>query len=183
MNRNYTADEYRRLVESVRKAIPGISLTTDVIVGFSGETEDDFHETVRLLETVEFNALFAYKYSPREGTVSFTMPDDVSPETKEERLSAILTIANNISTQMNAWLIGTAHEVLIEKKEDKLCTARTGANTKVYFYSDDNGLVPGKFVNVKITECRITTLVGEVCPPRQHLRQSHDGSQEVAVTF
>jgi len=162
MNRKYTAADYSRLVSKLRAAVPDISLTTDIMVGFPGETEEDFQETVRLVEATGFNSLFAYKYSPREGTASFGLKDDIPPETKEERLDMILALANRISKQKNAGFIDTLQDVLVEKKEGRFCTSRTDTNTKVYFFTDDPDLAIGQFVQVKITECRITTLVGDV---------------------
>ncbi|MHB9155980.1 MAG: tRNA (N6-isopentenyl adenosine(37)-C2)-methylthiotransferase MiaB, partial [Endomicrobiales bacterium] len=162
MNRGYTVADYSRLARKLRDAVPGISLTTDIMVGFPGETEEDFRETMRLVEKNEFNSLFAYKYSPREGTASFALKDDVPPEAKEKRLSELLTLANTISARKNARLIDTVQEVLIEKREERFCTARTDVNTKTYFYTDDPLHVPGNFVRVKVKECRITTLVGVI---------------------
>ena len=161
MNRGYTVADYLLLVTGLRKAIPSISLTTDIMVGFPGETEKDFNETVKLIETVAFNALFAYKYSPREGTAAFAFSDDIPRETKEARLDKVLKAANGISSKMNEGLLGTVFEVLVEKKEGTLCTSRTEGNTKVYFNTENTGITAGSFVNVKITEGRVTTLVGE----------------------
>jgi tRNA-2-methylthio-N6-dimethylallyladenosine synthase len=161
MDRGYTVADFTRLAEKLRQAVPGISITTDLMVGFPGETEEDFQDTMGLVQRTGFNALFAYKYSPREGTASFSLKDDVPLEAKEKRLAELLSLAKEISTQKNARLLDTFQEVLIEQREERFCTARTDSNTKMYFYTDDPGHVPGTFVRAKITECRITTLAGE----------------------
>jgi len=162
MKRNYTADDYFQLVTKLRDAMPNISLTTDIIVGFPGETDKDFQQTLGLVETIGFNSLFTFKYSPRKGTASFAFPDNVPLKKKEERREIILALAEKISIQKNAGHMDMVHEVLVEKKKGRFCTARTDTNTKVYFFTDNPEIIVGKFVDVKIIECRITTLVGEV---------------------
>jgi tRNA-2-methylthio-N6-dimethylallyladenosine synthase len=162
MNRNYTAADYARLASRLRETLPSVALTTDIMAGFPGETDEDFRATLRLVETTGFDSLFAYKYSPREGTAAFALPDDISAELKETRCAEILSLAANISAQKNAALLHTLQEVLVEKREADLCTGRTGANTKVYFFSEDPEITAGSFADIRITECRITTLVGKV---------------------
>ena len=162
MNRKYTAADYFQLVTNLRSAIPDISLTTDIMVGFPGETDEDFQQTMRLVKAIGYNSLFAYKYSPREGTASFALHDDIPLKKKEERLEIILAVAEKISLQKNAQHMDAVLEVLVEKKKDRFCTGRTDTNRKVYFFSNDPKIIVGKFVHVKITECKITTLVGEV---------------------
>jgi len=162
MKRNYTAGNYLKMVTKLRVAMPDISMTTDIIVGFPGETEEDFQQTVVLVKAIGFNSLFAFKYSPREGTASFAFQDDVPLKKKEERLEIILAVAEKISIKKNARHMDMVQEVLVEKKKSRFCTARTDTNIKVYFFTDNPEIIVGKFVHVKIKECRITTLVGEV---------------------
>jgi tRNA-2-methylthio-N6-dimethylallyladenosine synthase len=115
MGRQYTADAYRSLVERLRAAIPGISLSTDVIVGFCGETEAQFERTLSLLETVGFDQVFAAAFSPRPGTPAARLPDDVPPADKRRRLNALLGLQERIGLwRYRAWL-GRTTEVLVEE--------------------------------------------------------------------
>jgi tRNA-2-methylthio-N6-dimethylallyladenosine synthase len=166
MNRKYTIAFYRALAEKVRARIPDISLTTDILIGFPGETEEDFQQTLDAINTIEFNALFAFKYSPRQGTASFAMTNTVSEEEIDKRLARVLEAADRISIQKNATLLNTVQQVLIEKTEDGMCTGRTRTNTKVFFPAPAPGSLNGRFAHITISQVKINTLVGactELC--------------------
>lgn len=162
MNRKYSASHYLGLVEKAGKSVPGISITTDVLVGFPGETGDDFEKTLSLIKQIEFNSLFAFKYSPRAGTASFGMPETVSGEEKEKRLQRVLEAAAAISVKKNAGLVGTPQEVLVEKAEGALCTGRTRSNLKVFFESTEGAGLVGSLVETEITGSKINTLIGKM---------------------
>lgn len=162
MNRKYTAAHYIGLVDKVRKRLPDISITTDILVGFPGETEEEFNKTLSLIERIGFNSLFAFKYSPREGTASFNIPETLSNEVKEKRHQRVLELATGISARKHAALEGTVQNVLVEKSEEGFCTGRTRSNLKVFFSAPEGKGMIGKFADVRIERTKINTLVGEI---------------------
>jgi tRNA-2-methylthio-N6-dimethylallyladenosine synthase len=162
MNRKYTAAHYLSLIDKIRKRLPGASLTTDVLIGFPGETEDEFDKTLSLIKQIEFNSLFAFKYSPRAGTASFAMPETVSEEEKEKRHQRVLELAVGISVKKHAELVGTVQNALVEKAEGTLFTGRTRSNLKVFFSAPEGSGLVGKLVDVEITRSKINTLIGEM---------------------
>lgn len=158
MNRGYTSKDYLNLIHKLRKSIPDISITTDILVGFPTETDSDFNKTLKLIKQADFDFLFAFKYSPREGTKSSKMKDSVSQSDKEARLAKVLEISNGISTGKNAKLVGTKQDVLVEEKRDLLYVGSTGNNKKVFFKASK--VKSGMIVNVKITDSKINSLIG-----------------------
>ena len=121
MNRTYTRDQYLNLVHKIKKVIPDVSLSTDIISGFPTETEDDHKKTLDLLQEIEFDGAYTFKYSPRENTKAWQMGDDVPEEVKNRRLSEIIDLQRNISLRRNTTMIGDTVEVLVEglsKKSD-----------------------------------------------------------------
>lgn len=162
MNRKYTSAHYLSLVENVRKHLPNISITTDILIGFPGETESEFKKTLSLIKKIKFNSLFAFKYSPREGTASFALPETVATEEKEKRHARVLELAEKISVKKNAAFVGSVQNVLVEKAEGGLCTGRTRSNLKVFFEAPKGKKLVGKGVDVKITRSKVNTLIGEM---------------------
>ena len=116
MHRKYTTEEYYSQCESLKNIVPGVSLTTDVIVGFPGETEVEFQETIAFVEKVGFSKIHVFPYSKRKGTVAAKMPNQVAPEVKEERTSTLLSVSQNLGAAYAKTLIGTELQVLIERK-------------------------------------------------------------------
>ena len=115
MRRGYNIGEYRELVKKMRRAIPDIALTTDIIAGFCGETEEDFQLTCELMEEIRYDSAFMFKYSPREGTYAHkSMPDDVPEALKGERLQKIIKIQERISDEVNTRAVGQRTQVLVE---------------------------------------------------------------------
>ncbi|MDR0595486.1 MAG: tRNA (N6-isopentenyl adenosine(37)-C2)-methylthiotransferase MiaB [Puniceicoccales bacterium] len=163
MRRPYTCACVLFIVEALRNCLPNISLTTDIIVGYPGEEEVDFQETVNLLSTVRFNMAFVFKYSPRAGTFSATLPDDVSDDEKDRRNKVLLDIVQKCSIEHNETMVGNEVEVLVEGKakrgENKLC-GYTKYGDKVIF--DGHDTLIGEFANVKITNYSTTVLCGEL---------------------
>jgi len=134
MRRGYTIAEYREKVELIRSLIPDAAITTDVIVGFCGETEAEFQETLRLLEEMRFDKVHVAAYSPRPGTIAARrMADDVPPEVKKARLHAVEELEERISTELNLRLQGTRQEVLVEGRRDGRWFGRTRGNKLVHF--------------------------------------------------
>jgi tRNA-2-methylthio-N6-dimethylallyladenosine synthase len=154
MRRLYTRQEYLQKIEGLRQAVPDIALSTDLIVGFPGEREDDFQETLSLLRQVRYDSIFAFKYSPRPLTPAATYPDQVSGETKTERIHAVLQLQDEISLEKNRQRVGTIEEVLIEEgpnpKMQSSATGRTRRNQLVHFSQES--FLPGEKVSALITE-------------------------------
>ncbi|NOY06122.1 MAG: tRNA (N6-isopentenyl adenosine(37)-C2)-methylthiotransferase MiaB [Chlorobi bacterium] len=163
MNRTYTADHYLRLVEKIRRAIPDVALSTDIIAGFPTETEEDHRMTVELMERVRFDGAFMFKYSPRENTRAYKMGDDVPDEVKGRRLQEIITVQRDVSYQINRQLIGSMQTILLEgpsKRSEKEWMGRTDTNKTVIISND--GYTAGEYVRVRIDSATSATLFGTV---------------------
>ncbi|MBI4429118.1 MAG: tRNA (N6-isopentenyl adenosine(37)-C2)-methylthiotransferase MiaB [Ignavibacteriales bacterium] len=161
MNRTYDLGHYLKLVERIKRAIPGVSLSTDIISGFPTETEDDHRMTLDLLRRVEYDGAFTFKYSPRENTKAWHMGDDIPDEVKAERLNEIIDLQREISLRKNRELVGKTVEVLIEdesKKSPKDFCGRTDTNKMVVF--SKNGSCVGQYVHVNIEKANSATLFG-----------------------
>ncbi|MGE5653372.1 MAG: MiaB/RimO family radical SAM methylthiotransferase, partial [Bacillota bacterium] len=162
MNRGYTREYYLELVEKIRRAVPGCSLTTDLIVGFPGETDDDFAETADLVQRVRYDNAFTFIYSPRTGTPAATMADQVPEEVKQERIQCLMKIQAGVSREINEQLVGRTLELLVEgesKTNPEILTGRTVTN-KVVNFPGDRSLI-GHLVDVKITGAQSWYLVGK----------------------
>ncbi len=163
MNRTYTIEQYLALVATIRAAIPGVALSTDIIAGFPGETDDDHRATIDTLMRVRYDGAFMFKYSPRENTKAWDMGDDVSEEVKVRRLTDIIEVQNTIATEINALLVGSTVEVLVEKvsaKSSDEWMGRTDNNKFVVF--PKAGAAIGDMVNVKIHKANSATLMGTI---------------------
>src|SRR5688500_892101 len=160
MRRTYDRDRYLRLVEKLRGAIPGLALGTDVIVGFPGETEDDFRQTLEVVEEVRYDSAFTFIYSPRHGTEAATLPEQVPDEVKHERLERLVDVVQRIAAERNAERVGAVEEVLVEgpsRTDPSLLRGRTRGNTTVNFAGAAR---PGELVDVLIEGSTSTTLRG-----------------------
>ena len=161
MNRHYTRDHYLDLIGKIKKVIPDINLSTDIISGFPTETEDDHKKTLALLEEVEFDSAYTFKYSPRENTKAWQMGDDVDEEVKNCRLSEIINLQRNISLERNTTMIGNTVKVLIEglsKKSINEFCGRTDTNKMVVF--PKNGDTVGDYIDIRIERVNSATLFG-----------------------
>jgi len=164
MSRKYNREQYLELVRKIRQAIPDVVLTTDIIVGFPGETEEQFAETMSLVREVEFDGAFTFIYSPREGTPAAAMADDVPMEVKKARLQRLNDLLAEIGLRRNERLRGQVVEVLVEgesKTDSRVLTGRTRTNKLVHFEGGPSLI--GTFVPVKITEPKTYFLKGELC--------------------
>lgn len=153
MSRKYTREHYLELVRKIKKAIPDAVLTTDIIVGFPGETEEQFEETVSLVREVGFDSAYTFVYSPREGTPAADMEDNVPLQTKKERLYRLNDVLNEYSKASNESLKGQTLEVLVEgesKNNANVLAGRSRSNKLVHFEGPKELI--GKFVQVKITD-------------------------------
>ena len=164
MNRVYRKDAYRSLVERIRAAVPDASLTTDLIVGFPGETEEDFGELLDFLREIRYDAAYTFLYSKRSGTPAATMEAQVEDSVKKERLHRLMEVQNEISLEKNAALKGTMQEVLAEgpsRTDEDVWTGRTGTN-KIVLWRKKGQETEGDIVRVRITQPQTWVLKGEL---------------------
>ena len=162
MNRGYSREWYLRIIEKLRAARPGIALTTDIIVGFPGETDEDFEQTVSLMREVRFDQAYIFKYSKRRDTPAAEMPDQVADEVKERRNQAALQILNDHLARDNQRLVGQTVEILVEGRSDKnprRMFGRTRTNKGVVF--DGNNRHRGQLLPLRIERATLTTLYGD----------------------
>jgi tRNA-2-methylthio-N6-dimethylallyladenosine synthase len=160
MRRGYTVEHYRRLIEEIRGKIPDIALSTDIIVGFPSETEEQFLNTYRLLEELRFDAVHVAAYSTREGTIAAReMTDDVPPEEKARRLGEVERLQEGIATEINSRLMGETVEVLVETKKKGKWQGRTRSDKLVFFGDAADRL--GQLVRVKIDKTSPWSLQGK----------------------
>jgi tRNA-2-methylthio-N6-dimethylallyladenosine synthase len=160
MRRTYDRDRYLRLADTLREAIPDLALGTDIIVGFPGETEADFDETLGIVEDVRFDSAFTFIYSPRAGTEAASMPDQVPDGAKHDRLERLVDVVQRIGGERNAQRVGLVEEVLVEgpsRTDATLLRGRTRRNTTVNFAGS---AAPGDLVDVRIDASTSTTLRG-----------------------
>jgi tRNA-2-methylthio-N6-dimethylallyladenosine synthase len=160
MRRTYSRERYLRLVAELRAAIPDLALTTDVIVGFPGETESDFAETLEVVEEVGFDGAFTFVYSPRAGTEAAAMSGQIPDEVKRERIERLVEVVQRVAAERNAARVGLVEEVLVEgpsRTDPQLLRGRTRRNTTVNFAGDAEA---GALVPVSIASATSTTLAG-----------------------
>lgn len=163
MNRHYDSAHYLDNVRKLRETMPDIALTTDIIVGFPGESDKDFDATLDILRSVRYDMIYSFIYSPRNGTPAAKMDNQISSEIKSQRMQRLLDLQNQISLEKNEELIGKTLRVLAEgrsKNDIDTFTGRTESNKLVHFEADDS--VIGKFVDIKITRAEPFNLRGEI---------------------
>ena len=162
MNRKYTIDEYKELFNKIKATIPNVAITTDIIVGFPGETDDDFQKTLDIVEYCKFDGAFTFIYSKREGTIAARMIDDTTLDVKKKRLQQLNKVVNKYSLESNKALLNKEVEVLVMGKSSK-------DKNKLYGYTDTMKLVNistnknsiGKIIKVKITDAKSFSLDGD----------------------
>ena len=163
MGRRYTKESYIELYNKIRNKVKNCSITTDIIVGFPGETKEDFEETLSLARECKFDSAFTFIYSPREGTPAAKMKDDVSLEEKEQRLHELNEVINKYALEENEKLVGKVVPVLIEgesQKDNSLVAGYTDTMKLVNVKADKSSI--GKIINVKITDAKTWSLDGEI---------------------
>jgi tRNA-2-methylthio-N6-dimethylallyladenosine synthase len=160
MRRTYSRERYLRLVDELRAVIPDLALTTDLIVGFPGETDEEFEETVSAVERVGYEAAFTFVYSPRQGTEAASLPDQISEEVKRERIERLIEVVQRGAEARNRERLGRVEEVLVEgpsRTDPAVLRGRTRRNTTVVFAGS---AAPGELVQVRIEDATSTTLRG-----------------------
>ena len=163
MGRRYTKESYIELYNKIRNKVKNCSITTDIIVGFPGETKEDFEETLSLARECKFDSAFTFIYSPREGTPASKMKDDVSLEEKEQRLHELNEVINKYALEANEKLVGKVVPVLIEgesQKDNSMVAGYTDTMKLVNVKADKSSI--GKIINVKITDAKTWSLDGEI---------------------
>ena len=163
MNRKYDIDYYKNIIKEIRNIIDNIAITTDIMVGFPGETEDDFMDTLRVFKELEFDEAYTFIYSNRENAIASLLPDQVPLQVKKERLWKLIDLQKKISAKINKKLEGEIFEVLVDKKSkrniENQFSGRTWTNKTVVFTGKQNLL--GQLVKVKIIKSTAWTLYGE----------------------
>ena len=163
MNRKYTKESYLALIERIKTALPDISLTTDIIVGFPGETEEDFLDTMDVIKKVKYENAYMFMYSIREGTPAATMGDQIPEDVKKSRLQRLMEVQNENAKECSLSYIGKTVKVLVEgtshRNKEKM-TGRISANKVVIFEGDSS--LKGTYVDVKIVSAKTWTLYGEL---------------------
>ena len=171
MRRGYTNKEYRELIDKIRSKIPNVTLNTDLIVGFCGETEEQFNRTLEMIDDIKFDKVHSAAYSTRVGTIADRkMVDDVPEETKKNRLLKINSLQESILTKINSKLIGKTQEILIEGTKNHTQFGRN-RNDKIVFITKNGSkesLTPGKLINVKIEETSPWYLKGSAVELKSH---------------
>ena len=163
MNRGYTREEYLRLVETAREIVPGIALTTDIIVGFPGESEEDYAQTLSLVRKVGYDAAFTFVYSPRKGTKAAEFPEQVPEQIKQQRIVGLIELQSELTYKSNLRYVGKKELILVEdvsKKDEQSICGRTDSGKMVNFKGPKEKI--GSFVPVEILEAKRTTLLGRM---------------------
>jgi tRNA-2-methylthio-N6-dimethylallyladenosine synthase len=164
MNRDYSVEHYLERITKIKKLLPGVSLSTDIISGFPTETEEDHKMTLELMQKVKYDGAFMFKYSPRENTKAWNMPDSIDNKIKTRRLNEIIELQHNISRQLNQDEIGKEYEILVEgesKKKKSEWQGRTDTN-KVVIFTYENTIKRGDFIKIKVLRSTSATLFGEL---------------------
>ncbi len=159
MNRRYTAEEFAEAVKLIREYFKDVILTADIIVGFPGETEEEFIETYNFLKEIKFYKIHVFKYSVREGTKAALFPNQVLPEIKEKRSKEIINLSNDIQQEYNRHYIGKTVKVLVEEMNDKSFMGHTKNYLYVEIINEKNN-IENKIIDVKIIDVKNDTLLG-----------------------
>ncbi len=159
MNRHYDRERYLSIIENIKKNLPGVGITSDIMVGFPGETEEDFEQTLDLVRKVRYSTAFTFIYSVRKGTVAEKM-EQIPYKVKRERIMRLIALQNEITKEESLSYLNNVYEILVEDvKDNKLC-GRTESGRLVSFDGDQSLI--GQFVNVKITSAKSASLFGEI---------------------
>ena len=163
MKRGHTVLEYKARIRRLRAVRPDLSVSSDFIVGFPGETDADFEATMALIDTVRFDHSFSFIYSPRPGTLAAELPDDVPMTVKQQRLARLQARISELAMEVSQAMIGSVQSILVERpsRKDPACLAGRTSNNRVVNFIGDAGLI-GKFVDVRITEALPNSLRGEL---------------------
>ncbi|MBQ8196202.1 MAG: tRNA (N6-isopentenyl adenosine(37)-C2)-methylthiotransferase MiaB, partial [Oscillospiraceae bacterium] len=163
MNRRYTAQKYMGIIERLKKSVPDVSITSDIIVGFPGETEEDFEATLRMMEEVKYDMVFSFIYSPRVGTPAAAMENQIPHSVSSERMNRLLKLQDSISLERNERFVGKVLRVLTEdvsKNNAEMMTGKADAPRPIHFKGDSSMI--GEYTNILITSADKYSLRGEI---------------------
>jgi tRNA-2-methylthio-N6-dimethylallyladenosine synthase len=163
MNRKYTREDYLKKIDKIKELLPNVAITTDIIVGFPGETEEDFEETIDLVKRVQFDSAYTFLYSIREGTIAAKMEDQIPDDVKHKRFQYLINTLNEMGLKHNQKLIGSIQRVLVEetsKNDDSVLSGRSESSKLVHVTADKSMI--GKIVDVKIENVTTFTLRGTI---------------------
>ena len=158
MNRHYTSDDYLSKINLIRKYMPDCGITTDIMVGFPGETEEDFNDTLKLVEQCKFFSAFTFIYSVRKNTVAEKMQNQIEEDIKHKRLERLIDLQNEISVNISKSFIGRIVNVLGENFDSGWVSGRTDCGKLITFRGTENDI--GEFIDVEITEAKLSSLIG-----------------------
>ena len=164
MNRRYSAEEYKMAVENIRKALPDVSITTDVIVGFPGETEEEFNETYKFLQDIKLTKTHVFKYSPRKGTKAADMPNQIDGKTKDERSKLLIELSNKNEHDFIEKFVGREMDILVEKELKDRPNIFEGY-TRNYIKVEIDCMaadITGKIVDIKIEKAEGEYAIGDL---------------------
>lgn len=163
MNRRYTREDYLKLIEKIRAKLPDVGITTDIMVGFPGESEKDFSDTLDLVRQAKFSSAFCFVYSRRKGTPAYSMPNQIPSDVKRSRITQLLACQNEVTKEISREMLGKRFEILVEGANDHykntMC-GRTESGRLVNFVGDENSI--GEFVTVEIEKAKSATLWGRI---------------------
>lgn len=158
MNRRYSAEEFKEVTKRLRAKFPNAALTTDIIVGFPGETDEEFNQTYEFLKDIAFYKMHIFKYSPRKGTKAAVMPNQIDGKIKEERSRKLIELSNENEYKYNQGYIGKEVEVLFEERDGEFIKGHTKNYVVVMFKTESDELV-NKIANVKVSEAKSDCLI------------------------
>ena len=163
MNRKYTREDYLKKIDKIKEMLPQLAISTDIIVGFPGETEEDFQQTIDLVKRVNYDSAYTFLYSIREGTIAAKMEDQIEDKIKHKRFQLLVDTLNEIGLNHNQKLIGTVQKVLVEdiSKNDKSVLSGRAESSKLVHFTGDRNLI-GKIVNIRIESVNTFTLKGSL---------------------
>ena len=159
MNRKYTKEHYLDLISMIRKYIPNAYISTDIIVGFPGETEEDFLDTYNLIKNVRYDGVFAFMFSRRSGTVADKMDNQIDEQTKKDRIHKLLDLSKSITKEKNIESVGQIFNVISVKNEDGICETTSDCGKTIFV---NKQLEVNKFFKIKITKYSANKLFGEL---------------------
>lgn len=162
MNRKYTREKYLKLIDEIKSKISDVELTTDIIVGFPGETEEDFQGTLDIMKRVEYMQIFGFIYSKRKGTVAEKMTDHIDTKTKKDRLSRLLEVKNEIINRRTQEMLGKTYEVLVESYDESKNILYGSLDSGKTISFEGTKACVGEFVNVKVVSVRKSVIYGEI---------------------
>jgi len=168
MHRGYTLDQYKTIVRKLRENVPGLTLTTDVMLGFPGETDEEYENTMRFVEETRYDSAFMFAYSPRQGTKAAEYEDQIPEHVKMERLNALIALQNRITEEINREQVGNVYEILVERRSPKDPDKWTGLNRQGKTINFPAGRdLTGQLVKVKAVKAHLWGFTGEMLPARE----------------